>query len=399
LKAIFDRPAVAVLPFTNMSGDPEQEYFADGLTEDIITALCRSREFPVIARNSAFTYKGSAVKVQQAAEELGARYVLEGSVRKAGNRVRITMQFIDAATDHHVLAERYDRDLDDIFAVQDEITQNITAIIVPTLQKAEVKRSAAKQTDNLDAWDFYLRGMALIYQYTADENVVARTLFERAIALDPDYGRAHSGVAYSHFHDVIFGFSDDKEKSLQQCMDSARRAVALDDDDGFAHITLTFAFMRSGQFELALSESRKAMELDPTGLALMVHGNVLNYSGRPSEGIPFMQKGLELLRKDPRRPVLMVRLADAHLQCQEYEQAAKLTQDILGQRRDHPEALLILAATLGHLGQESEARSALEQYHRVEPNLEAAMKTLWFYLDRDGLEHVRDGLRKAGLPD
>ncbi len=396
---VLERHAVAVLPFTHFGGDPEQEYFADGLTEDIITALSIWRSFPVIARNSSFAYKGQSPDVRAVGKELGARYVLEGSVRRSGDRIRVTAQLIDAETGHHVWAERYDRQLDDIFDVQDEITERIAAIIVPTLEKEEFKRVAAKRPENLDAWDCCMRGMALVNEETRDGMVAARAMFERAIALDEGFGRAHAGMAYSHYRDVIFGFTDDGNQSLRHCMEFARRAVALDDEDGFAHNTLAFAFMRGRQFDLALTESRKAMELDPTGLSHIVYGTALKYCGRPSEGIPYLRQGLELTRKDPRRHVFMARLADAQLQSREYEQAADLAQAAVGRRSDFLEALLILVVSLGHLGHEAEAKPALEACRRVQPDFDEAIKIIWFYLDPDGLDHVREGLRKAGLAE
>jgi adenylate cyclase len=192
------RAALAVLPFINLSGDPEQEYFSDGLTEDIISALSAWRTFPVIARNSVFMYKGKAVKVQQVAEDLGARYVLEGSVRKGGNRVRITMQLIDAETGHHLWAKKFDRELEDIFDVQDEITQQVAASVAPELEMAEHRRGMGKPTTNPDAWDYYQRGMSAFHRLARDANAEAREMFERAIALDPSYAQAYSALAATH---------------------------------------------------------------------------------------------------------------------------------------------------------------------------------------------------------
>jgi adenylate cyclase len=234
-EAVWRRPAVAVLPFVNMSRDSDQDYFADGLTEDIITALSYWRMFPVIARNSTFIYKGRAVKVQQIATELGAKYVIEGSVRKSGDMVRVTVQLIDATTGHHVWAERYDRKIDDIFALQDEITQRIAATVAPELERAERQRSIAKQPNDLHAWDFFLRGMSQLYEFSKEGNQRARELFERTVAIDPTYSRGHTGIAYSHYRDVMFVFADNDAHSIAKCLESAQRAVALDETDAFAH--------------------------------------------------------------------------------------------------------------------------------------------------------------------
>ena len=201
--ALFLRPAVAVLPFENLSGDPDQEYFADGLTEDIITALSLWRSFPVIARNSTFSYKGQSPDIRRVGEELGARFVIEGSVRKAGNRIRVTVELIDAKTGHHVWAERFDRELDDIFAVQDEITQRVAATVEPELGRFEQKRLAAKHPTSLDAWDYCQRGMYLLYKFTKEDIEEARDVFVRAIELDPIYSQTHMGLAYSHQLDIL----------------------------------------------------------------------------------------------------------------------------------------------------------------------------------------------------
>ena len=237
-----DRPSIAVLPFTNMSGDSEQEYFSDGITEDIITALTRWRSFPVIARNSTFTYKNKAVDIKQAGRELGARYLLEGSVRKSGHRVRITAQLIDGVSGHHIWAEKYDRELDDIFEVQDEIAQAITAIVAPELAKAEFKRSATKRPEDLDAWDYFLRGMAMIHELTCEGNAKARELFKSALAIQPDYGDAHAGIASSYVRDIEFQCVEDRMATATLAMQAARNAVKCDQASSFAHQELSTAY-------------------------------------------------------------------------------------------------------------------------------------------------------------
>jgi TolB-like protein len=236
--ALPDKPSIAILPFTNMSGDPEQEYFADGVSEDIITALSRIRWFFVIARNSSFAYKGQATDVKQVAQELGIRYVLEGSVRKGGNRVRITAQLADGTTGNQVWARRYDRELADIFDLQDEITETIVGAIEPELGKAERERAKSKRPDNLDAWDLYQRGMSHLYRYTKVDLAEAQGLFRSAVELDPNQGPAYSGLAEAYYYEVVYGFADSVADNRERAIEPARRAVALDAEDAGARCTL-----------------------------------------------------------------------------------------------------------------------------------------------------------------
>jgi adenylate cyclase len=394
-----DQPAVAVLPFTNMSGDPAQDYFADGLTEDIITALSGSRLFPVIARNSTFTYKVGPVKVQQVASELGARYVIEGGVQKAANRVRVTAQLIDAESGHHIMAEKFDRDLEDIFELQDDLTQRIASNIVPSLELAESRRLAKSQTRAPDAWDWYLRGKARLNEMTKQGSIDARNMFEQSIKIDPNYARAHAETAYSHYRDIVFGYSDDDTESLRRCEEAAQLAVSLDDDDAWCHVTRGMAYARARLFEQALVQAEKAVALDPTGMGLILYGYVLNYLHRPSEGIPHMTKGIELSPKDPRLHFYMSRLADAHLQCGEYEQAIDWARKIISQRPDYFDGYLILAVCLALRGVETEARAAFDRCKSIEPNVAERLKRIWFYVNSGELDQLFEALRKVGLED
>ena len=272
--------------FENMSDDPEQEYFADGLTEDIITALSLWRSFPVIARNSCFAYKGQSPDVRKVAEELGARYVIEGSVRKGGSRVRISVQVIDATTGHHVWAERFDRELEDIFALQDEITQRIAATVEPELGRFEQRRSATKHPTSLDAWDYCQRGMYLLYKFTKEDIAAAREMFMRAIALDPTYSQACTGLAYSHQLDILNAYTESREDSIAQLLKHAREGVALDDTDSYARVMMAFAYRWAGQHDLAVAEAERAIELNPNDAwACGTLGNVLDLAGRPRHKI------------------------------------------------------------------------------------------------------------------
>jgi adenylate cyclase len=391
------RPALAVLPFANLSGDPEQEYFSDGLTEDIITALSAWRTFPVIARNSVFTYKGKTVKVQQVAEDLGARYVLEGSVRKGGNRVRITAQLVDASTGHHLWAEKFDRNLDDIFEVQDEITQHIVAIVEPELERVEQKRSATKKPTDLDAWDNYQRGMALLYQFTKEGNRQARNMFARATKLDPSYCQPIIGLAYSHQLDILMEYTDSREDSIDKLFEAAQQALALDDKDSMSHMMLCFACRWARKYDMAINEANKAVELNPSNTIAHVHlGNVLDLAGHPDEGISNMKKWFQFNPRDPRIHFLFSLLARAYLNARRYKDAVEWANKAIHHRPDYPRAHAVLAISLAHLGQQEEARAALDACERVRPGFAERWALLRQYRNSADNEHILEGLRKAG---
>ena len=399
--AVLSRPALAVLPFTNLSGDPEQEYFADGLSEDIITALSAWRAFPVIARNSSFIYKGKSVKVQQVAADLGVRYVLEGSVRKSGERVRVTAQLIDAKTGHHVWAERYDRELADIFDLQDEITRRIAAIVAPELEKAEQRRSVTKRTENLDAWECCGRGWAYLRQFTKPAIEQARGMFTRAIALDPNYSQAYSGLAYSHHRDIHLGYTEDRAESIRKLCEVAERAVALDDADSLAHWVLGMANLWSGRLEQALAEQERAVALNPSdGNALNGLGNALILSGRADDAIPYFENALRLNPRDPRIHIYYAFLARAHLDAHHYDEAAAWARKSIQVGTPVLDEQLILAAALGHLDRPAEARAVLDAAG-IDPD--GSVDDINFslfsqqYADPDANQHLIDGLGKAGL--
>jgi TolB-like protein len=278
-----DRPAIAVLPFINMSGDPEQEYFSDGISEDIITALSKLRWFFVIARNSSFTYKGKAVHMKQVAEELGVGYVVEGSVRKGGDRVRITAQLNDVATGSHVWAERYDRDLADVFAVQDEITEAIVAAIEPQIYAAEHFRAKHKPPDSTDAWDLVMRALSHYWRVTRQDNVVAQALLEKATAIDPNYGQALGVLAASHTFSAHMGWAD-LASVTPVAERAALAAIRADSEDPWAHYALGSVYLFMRRFEDSLSEFEQALRLNPNfSLAQGYFGLALAYCGRWQE--------------------------------------------------------------------------------------------------------------------
>ena len=298
--ALPDKPSVAVLPFQNMSGDPEQEYFADGMVEEIITALSRIRWLFVIARNSSFTYKGRTVDIKQVGRELGVRYVLEGSVRKGGNRVRITAQLIDAIAGTHVWADRYDRDLSDIFAVQDEITASVAGAIEPALAEAEQQRVLRKPPKSLDAWEAYQRGLWHFNKYAPEENQIALGFFRQAIGLDPNFAPGHYGYALALQWD-IWHFSERPFSEVQGTpRDEARIAVSLDDKDAMAHAVLAHMRMWDSEWEAAISEARTALALNPnSAFVISMLGCVLGFGGYRDEALDRLRQAMRASPHDP----------------------------------------------------------------------------------------------------
>lgn len=389
------RPSIAVLPFDNMSGEPEQEYFSDGITEDIITALSRFHWFFVIARNSSFTYKGRAVDVTQVARELGVRYVLEGSVRKAASRVRVTAQLIDGANGNHIWAERYDRQLEDIFDLQDEISQRIAATLVPELSRAELKRVVAKRPGDLDAWDCCLRGMAELDEYSAEGNIRAREQFERAIALDPGYCDAYVGLAESYVRDVILGVTDNRKATLEKALAAGQRAVALDGASSAAHHSLSTAYLLHDEPDMALAEARLAVEINPNdAAALHALGNKSDLMGDP-EGIARMVRAQQLDPQALNRHAHQAFLARAYVNARDYESAVATAQSAIRFRPNYANSYFILAIALAHLGRIDEARSALENCEALNPGFVGKREGWAPYADPESNEHLLEGLHKA----
>ena len=395
-----EKPSIVVLPFTNMSGDPEQEYFADGLTEDIITALAAWRSFPVIARNSAFVYKGRAVNAKLVGRELGARYILEGSVRKTGNRVRITAQLIDASTGHHIWAERLDRDLEDVFQLQDELTLRIATTVEPQLRQVEHKRLISKTTNDLNAWDCYLRGMSHLHQMTKEGNVSARRMFERAVELDPTYGEAFAGLAHSHLRDILLECTESREDSLAEAFAVARRAVALGEASAYAHSILSQAYLWRNEHRLAVSEAERAVELNPYDADLLGSlGNRLDLAGDGEAGIAKMEEAQRLYPQNPEIHMSMAFLARAYLNARQYGRSVEVAQKAVDRQPDSPHAHYILAMGLGHLGRRDEARAALDACERLHPGFATKRADWQPYPEPAKNKHLRNGLHKAGLPN
>jgi adenylate cyclase len=399
--ALPDKPSIAVLPFTNMSGDPEQDYFADGMTEDIITGLSRARWLFVIARNSSFAFKGRSTDVKQVAHELGVRYVLEGSVRKVGERVRISAQLAEGTSGRQLWAKRYDRELSDIFVMQDEITETIIGAVEPELGKVERRRSAGKRPDNLDAWDLYQRGMSHLYEYTKDDLQRARQYFAQAIARDPQLGPAHSGLAETYYYEGVYGFADSISDNREKALAPALRAVVLDAEDAGAHCTLGRAYYMRRAYDAAFRELKTALELNPSlALAHYGLGATLVFSGRAEEGIPFLTAAIRLSPHDPNMGSFLVRLADAAYFLKRYEEAAEWARRALQQPNFQWSRYTVLIAALAQLGRLDEARNCIQELQVRRPNTSIAfVRETHLFGDTASFAHYLGGLRMAGLPD
>ncbi len=395
--AIFRRPAVAVLPFENLSGDPEQDYFVDGLTEDIITALSLWRSFPVIARNSTFAYKGTSPDIRKVGEELGARYVIEGSVRKAGSRIRVTAQLINAPSGHHVWAEQFDRELDDIFALQDEITHRIAATVAPELESAEARNVVDRSPVDLDAWDAVQRGFSILNDYTKPGILAARDMFERAIAIDPNYARGFVGVAFTHNREFTLGFSDSFAESLSKCADAANHAVLLDDSDSMAHSMLAIVCNWQRDFERGVSEAELAIQLNPSdSFAYALVGIITILSGRPDEGLPWLERALRLNPRATRQPLWLGFIARAHFTARRYDEAVEWARRAVNRQPAIPDLHLILAASLGQFGDADGASEALGRCESVRPGYTSNPEFWYPYALTTDWDHFVDGLHKAG---
>jgi TolB-like protein/Tfp pilus assembly protein PilF len=393
-----ERPTIAVLPFTNMSGDPEQEYFSDGISEDIITALSKLRWFFVIARNSSFIYKGKSVHLKQIGEELGVAYVVEGSVRKSGERVRITVQLNDVATGSHIWAERYDRDLADVFAVQDEITEAIVAAIEPQLYAAESFRAERKPPDSLDAWDLVMRALSHYWRVTRQDNVVAQALLEKAIAIDPNYGQALGVLATSYLFGAHMGWAD-IEASLPVAKRAALAATAADSEDPWAHNALACVYMFERQFEESLAEFEVALRLNPNfSLAQGYHGLALSYCGRVEEAIEAAKRALRLSPRDPFAAIFYGIAAYAKFVGRNYAEAMRLSRAAIRQRGDFVGGHRVLTAAAAMAGEADIAAAALQELRRAQPNISLAWIESEMPIGSDAERaHYVEAFRRAGL--
>jgi TolB-like protein/cytochrome c-type biogenesis protein CcmH/NrfG len=393
-----ERPAIAVLPFVNLSGDPEQEYFSDGISEDIIAALSKLRWFFVIARNSSFTYKGKAVHMKQIAEELGVGYVVEGSVRKSGERVRITAQLNDVSTGTHVWAERYDRDIADVFAVQDEITEAIVAAVEPQLYAAENFRAQRKPPDSLDAGDLVMRGLSHYWRLTRQDNMVAQAMLEKATAIDPLYGQALGVLAAAHTFSAHMGWAD-MAKAVPIAERAALAAIRADSEDPWAHYALGNVYLFTRRFDDSLAEFELALRLNPNfSLAQGYYGLTLCYCGRWQDGDLAARRALRLSPRDPFSALYYGIAAYSQFSGRNYEEAMRLARESLRERNDFVGGHRVLTASAGMAGRTDAAGAALLELRRVQPNISLGWisKEMPFKRDEDR-KHYLEGFRRAGL--
>ncbi len=391
------KPSIAVLPFTNMSGDPEQEYFSDGIVEDIITDLSKIAGLFVIARNSTFAYKGKRFDVRDVCRELGVRYVLEGGVRRAANRVRISAQLIDGISGGHLWAERYDRELHDIFAVQDEVTRDIVAALALELTPDERDREPGRYTENLEAYEHFLRGREQAFLDTAQANAQARAMLEKAIELDPHFSLAFSHLSRNHVIAYVNRWGETADQGLVLAMELGQRAVELDETNPHAYFATAAAALWMKQHERAADAAEKCLAISPSfaqGHAVL--GTILVYSGKPGEAIAPLNRAMRL---DPHyRDIFLHFLALAHVHLGEYEQAVAVLKRRLVRKPESDISRMLLAAVYGHLGNFEESQAEWAEVLRINPDysLEHRRKILPYKNPAD-FEHILDGLRKAGL--
>ncbi len=398
-----DKPSIAVLPFVNMSADPEQEFFSDGITEDIITALSKISDLLVVARNSTFTYKGQAVDVKQVGREQGVRYILEGSVRKAGSRVRITTQLIDATTGHHLWAERYDRDLQDIFAVQDEITSVVVLALDVRLTQGEQARIWSSGTKNLGAWECYRQALDLANLLTEETRPEARQLFKKAIDLDSDYAVAWVGLGWIHFHeaDIGIGFSANvnREDALEQAVACAKKGLELNPSCVDAYAQLGMCHLSSGEHDQAVAMAEKVAGLAPNHAEMLaIAAAIHNKSGEPRRAFGLIKKAMRLC---PIYPIWYLYVLGTACRLLGWNRdAARVFEAAIARDPDYIALHVGLAATLGELGREADAKKLVAEILRREPSF--STKTYVAGLSyRDPAESTRFeiSLREAGLPE
>ena len=396
--ALPEKPSIAVLPFQNMSGDAEQEYFADGITEDLITDLSKVSGLFVIARNSSFVYKGRSAKVQDIGRDLGVRFVLEGSVRKAGNRVRITAQLIDAGNDGHLWAERFDRDLTDIFSTQDEVVEKIVGALAITLTPGEEQRLRRRGTDNLEAYETWLRARELLGGGTRESVVQARAMYHRAIAMDPTFPMPHAGLALAGIMDYLNDWAADPAAALDDAEKCARRALELGPQEPVSHLALGNVLLWRRDHDGALSEFRRALALDRSyAQGYSATGMVLMYAGRPAEALEPIAMAMRL---DPHYATIVLHfLAQAHFALGSYETAARYLLDRIARYPSTDASRMLLASCYGHLGRADDARKTWAELLEVNPEFSLMQRARVLpYKDPSDFQRIAEGLAKAGLP-
>jgi adenylate cyclase len=394
-----DKPSIAVLPFENMSGDPEQEYFADGMVEEIITALSRFKWLFVIARNSSFTFKGQAVDIKEVGRRLGVRYTLEGSVRKAAEKVRITGQLIDAVTGAHLWADRFERDLTDVFALQDEVTVAVVSAIQPKLLQTEIAMAARRRPENLTAYDFFLQGTSQFYLTTREGLAETIRLAHRALELDPGFGLAAALAGASHMQNVLLGYAVDPQFEREEAIRLLQLALSINDDDPdvVAVAAVTSAYMvgdRDSEIEMA----DRAVALNPNSfVAWSCRGQVYRIAGLPEQAISSFERAIRMSPVDPRLHLMLTGRGQALIELRRFDEAIAAGKKALRQSSSFSGAYCCLASALAHLGRDAEAREAAAHLLEVDPDF-----TISAWIARGGQTNstlMLEGLRKAGLPE
>ena len=397
--ALPDRPSIAVLPFENMSGDPEQEYFADGMVEEIITALSRFKWLFVIARNSSFTFKGKAIDIKEVGRRLGVRYVLEGSVRKASGKVRITGQLIDAATGTHIWADRFERDLTDIFALQDEVTVAVVSAIQPKLFQTEIAIAARRRPENLTAYDFYLRAMQQYYLTTREAVAEAIRLAHSALELDPRFGVIAALAGVCHMVNVVLGYAADPQFDRKEAVRLFRLALSVDDGDPdtLAWAALISAFI-IGDSESEIEMANRAVALNPNSfLAWSSRGQAYRIAGQPEEAVRSFERAMRMSPVDPRQHLTFTAMGMAFIELRRFDEAIVAGKRALRQNPSYVAAYRCLASAFANLGRDAEAREAAAHVLEFDPAF-----TISAWIARGGLSNAKlmnEGLRKAGLPE
>ncbi len=394
-----DKPSIAVLPFANLSGDPSQDYLSDGTTENIITALSKISNLFVIARNSAFTYKGKTVKIQQVAEDLGVRYVLEGSVQKAGERVRINAQLVDGLTGRHLWAERYDRQISDIFALQDDITNQVVTALEVKLTEGEAARISRRQTDNNDAYELFRKGLEIFRRFTKTDNDQARRLFKQAVEIDPGFADAWCFLGYTYHVDWYFGWSENAAQSLERATELAQKAITLDDSSPYPYILLEIISLFGREYDKAIAYGEKAVALEPNHADATVElARTLEYAGRPEEAIELTKKAMRLSPYYP--DWYLAVLAVAYRLAGNYDEAIAAFEK---RRERNPNSTLPhlgLAVLYSEVGRDEEARAAAAEVLKRNPRISLKQVTNRLpYKDPAEVDRIIAALRKAGLPD
>jgi TolB-like protein len=397
--ALPDKPSIAVLPFVNMSGDSEQEYFADGMVEEIITALSRFKSLFVIARNSSFTFKGRAVDIKEVGRRLGVRYVLEGAVRKASGRVRITGQLIDAVTGAHIWADRFERDLTDVFALQDEVTVAVVSAIQPKLFQAEIEMATRRRPENLTAYDFFVRARQQYYQFTREGVAEGLRLAHRALELDPRFGLAAALAGLRHMHNVVFGYAIDPRFDRNEAVRLSRLALSIDDSDPdtLAIAAIISAFM-VGDSESEIEMADRAVALNPNSyVAWGARGHVYKIAGVPEEAVLSFERAMRLSPVDPQLHTTLVGMGLAFIELGRFDEAIVAGKKAQRLNPSFATAYRCLASAFAHLGRDDEAREAAARVLETDPAF-----TISAWIARGGQSNAKlliEGLRKAGLPE